>query len=342
MSVPRRLHTRFQFLGIAIALIPGCGKQSDRTPVPSPVTHTPGSASTTDPWADPVQAASLVEARAAFRTKLIAAPSESRVSPKQPPSELRLVRYDATPGQLAAYLTPDPGDGRKHPAIVWITGGDTNSIGDVWSPSDPSNDQTARQYRAAGIVTMYPSLRGGNDNPGRREGFYGEVDDVLAAARFLAKQPYVDPERIYLGGHSTGGTLALLVAAAAPPNLFRAVIAFGPVHDLSSYGVPNEFCPFDMNNPVELELRSPRRWINTVSAPTFVLEGAEMGNLDSIRFIKLGSKNPLVQFFAIPKGDHFSILAPLNRYLAAAIIGAWSNGPVELSDRDIAAAMSAK
>ena len=38
--------------------------------------------------------------------------------------------------------------------------------------------------------------------------------------RFLAAQPYVDPARIYLGGHSTGGTLALLVAECS--ETFRA------------------------------------------------------------------------------------------------------------------------
>ena len=59
---------------------------------------------------------------------------------------------------------------------------------------------------------MFPSLRGGNDNPGRREGFFGEVDDILAATDYLARQPHVDPKRIYLGGHSTGGTMVMLVA----------------------------------------------------------------------------------------------------------------------------------
>ena len=34
-------------------------------------------------------------------------------------------------GDNAAYLTPDPKDGAKHPAIVWITGGDYSTIGDV-------------------------------------------------------------------------------------------------------------------------------------------------------------------------------------------------------------------
>lgn len=55
-------------------------------------------------------------------------------------------------------------------------------------------------------MMMFPSQRGGNDNPGKREGFLGEADDILAATDHLEKLPHVDPDQIYLGGHSTGGT----------------------------------------------------------------------------------------------------------------------------------------
>lgn len=44
----------------------------------------------------------------------------------------------------------------------------------------PSNDQSASAFRTKGIPMMFPSLRGGNDNPGVQESFFGEVDDVLA------------------------------------------------------------------------------------------------------------------------------------------------------------------
>lgn len=57
-------------------------------------------------------------------------------------------------------------------------------------------------------MTKYPPLRDGSDNPGHRDGFYGEVNDTLAAADDLARLPWVDPS-IYPGGHSTGGTLPL-------------------------------------------------------------------------------------------------------------------------------------
>src|SRR5436305_14755455 len=108
---------------------------------------------------------------------------------------------------------------------------------------------------------MFPSLRGGNDNPGQKEGFLGEVDDVLAARDFLEKQPYVDPKRIYLGGHSTGGTLALLVAECS--DRFRAVFAFGPIDDVAGYGRNSVFLPFDLSDPREINVRSPIYWLDS-------------------------------------------------------------------------------
>src|SRR5262245_2394232 len=63
----------------------------------------------------------------------VVARQESADAPAVPPSDVfQLVHYTAPPGPLAAYLTPDPNDGAKHPAIVWITGGDSASIGDMW------------------------------------------------------------------------------------------------------------------------------------------------------------------------------------------------------------------
>ncbi len=259
----------------------------------------------------------LVEARAGFQTKIVKA-SPPKEAVDQPPAKLfHLVKYESPVGKLSSYLSPDPGDGMKHPAIVWITGGDCNSIGDVWSQNPASNDQSAAQYRQAGIVMMYPSLRGGNDNPGRREGFLGEVDDVLAAADFLAAQPYVDPQRIYLGGHSTGGTLSLLVSECS--GRFRAVFSFGAVEDPEGYGRENTFTPFDFTKQ-ELLLRSPGRWLHTITSPTFVFEGARQGNVDSLKAMQSENKNKKVTFYPVAGADHFSLLAPVNRFLADRIV----------------------
>lgn len=94
--------------------------------------------------------------------------------------------------------------GRGNPApFEWAIDGGT------WAPAPVENAQSARAFRDAGMVRMRPALRGSNDNPGNNKCFPGEVDDRLAAADYLAKRMDVEPSRIYLGGHSTGDTLAI-------------------------------------------------------------------------------------------------------------------------------------
>ncbi len=260
---------------------------------------------------------SLVEARRGFKSQLRARQNAAEDVPEPPAKVFRLVRFDSPAGKLAAYVTPDRGDGQRRPAIIWITGGDCNSIGELWEDQDRSNDQTAAAYRKAGIVMMFPSLRGGNRNPGRREGFLGEVDDVLAAEKYLRGLSYVDPDRIYLGGHSTGGTLAMLVAEST--DKFRAVFSFGPADDVSGYGP--EYLPFDTSKPREIELRSPGKWLDSVGCPLYVLEGNRSpGNLASLRNMARASTNPLNHFVPVRGVNHFSILAPINEVIARKIL----------------------
>jgi dipeptidyl aminopeptidase/acylaminoacyl peptidase len=257
----------------------------------------------------------LLEARKGFKSKLTGHKANEPV--EAPPAKLfQTIEFRSPVGSLAAYLTPDPKDGKKHPAIIWITGGDCNTIGDVWSPPEAGNDQSARQYREAGIVMMFPSLRGGNKNPGVQEGFLGEVDDVLAAADHLARQEFVDPKRIYLGGHSTGGTLVMLVAEST--DRFRAVFSFGPAESVAGYGP--EYTPFDVSNKHEVELRSPGYWLASINCPTFVFEGTIEANVDSFRTMARASSNPQAHFQAVRGANHFSILAPTNRLIAQKIL----------------------
>jgi acetyl esterase/lipase len=255
----------------------------------------------------------LAEARKGFSPKAKGVRGGDPV-PTPPPGTVRIVTYRSAAGTLPAYLSPEPRDGRRHPAIVWITGGDCNSLGDVWTP-EPGNDQTAGAFRQAGIITLYPSMRGGNRNPGVKEGFYGEVDDVIAAAKSLRALPYVDPRRIYLGGHSTGATLALLVAEMTGD--FRGVFAFGPVEDVSAY--PPEYLPFDTSDRRGMELRSPGHWLSSIRSPVWIIEGTG-GNMDSLRAMEAVSTNPLVHFVEARGADHFSVLGPVSELLAARIL----------------------
>lgn len=259
----------------------------------------------------------LCEARAAFTTKIVR-DGEAFGPPEVPPpqSDFELIHYESPVGPLAAYLTKDPGDGQRHPTVVWITGGDSNSIGDVWSPADRGNDQSVSGFREQGIVMMFPSQRGGNDNAGRREGFYGEVDDILAATDHLAALPYVDPEQIYLGGHSTGGTIVMLVAACS--DRYQSVFALGPVAAADHYG--GEFLYCDPSDVQELRLRSPIHWLHAVGSPLYVIEGAVDGNWPSIEMMEKSNTNPQVRFFKAAGYDHFSVIAPVVELLARQIV----------------------
>lgn len=315
---------------LAIVLASGCG---DRQPAPAPPTS---SGSNESPLPEAKQS-SLPEAREGFTTTLIQQRKANFPVAVPPANLFRVVNYPSALGNMPAYVSLPPRDGQRHPAIIWIVGGFANSISPIaWKPSPRENDQSASAFWKAGVITMYPSLRGGNHNPGNVEAFYGEVDDVLAAADFLAKQDYVDSKRIYLGGHSTGGTLALLVAESSSDR-FRAIFAFGPVGNVAGYG--QDTLPFQISDRREVELRSPAKWLESIRNPTFVFEGTEQpSNIAELVSMSHRTQNPMIQFHPVNGATHFSTLAPMTALIAQKILGDSADSlSITFSDAEIAA-----
>ena len=92
----------------------------------------------------------------------------------------------------------------------------------------------AREFQHAGYAVLAPSMRvwppsGGRDDWGGRQ-----VDDSLAALRWLGARRSVDPERLFVAGYSQGGQMALLTATRGAR--VRAIVAFAPVTELQSWG----------------------------------------------------------------------------------------------------------
>jgi dienelactone hydrolase len=85
--------------------------------------------------------------------------------------------------------------------------------------------------------------------------------DILAAVSSLRKQPWVDPDRVLLVGHSMGGFAALAVAATNPPGI-RGVISFaGAVGSMH----PDQVCQperlLDADTVFGRTARVPSLWI---------------------------------------------------------------------------------
>ncbi|PHM73454.1 alpha/beta hydrolase family protein [Xenorhabdus kozodoii] len=277
-----------------------------------------------------------------FKTHLIENSFIGDGQPAMPPIDVfSLIYYPAEDGNMAAFLSTPPTDkSQKYPAIIWLTGG-YGGIGNddfFWSQHSADNDQSASAFRRNGLVLMIPSFRGENANPGRYEMFYGELRDIESARQYLAKLPYVDQNRIYLAGHSTGGTRALL--ASEYSKGFRAVFSLGGIPDLRlriNYAPIPVAVPFDQNDPREFELRSPRTFLKSIKSPTFYFEGedAYWEEFDEVKEIAKNKDIPLY-IYRIENGDHFNIIRPLTNLIAEKILNdKGEKANIEFNENDL-------
>jgi dienelactone hydrolase len=236
-----------------------------------------------------IQAESYDAARSHFRTKLLReAPSPQReVFALRAPDYVDQVEYPSSGGlRLKAWLARQPDTAHKLPAVLFLHGGFELGAAD-WDMAVP--------YWQAGFILMVPMLRGENGQPGTFSFLYDEVDDVLAAAERLAKIPGVDPSRIFLAGHSAGGTLTLLAIEAS--QRFRAAASFDGSPDqqllyngsASKPGAHREVV-FDPKNASELQMRSPLAYARSVKTPVRLYYSDEASifmKLPSRRFVEL-------------------------------------------------------
>jgi hypothetical protein len=70
---------------------------------------------------------------------------------------------------------------------------------------------------------------------------------------------------------------------------------------------------------MEVLLRSPGYWLDSVRTPLFVIEGTA-GNIEALRAMQSTSTNPLVRFVTVTGLGHFATLAPANEAIAAKML----------------------
>lgn len=176
----------------------------------------------------------------------------------------------------------DAPDSERPPLLVITHGGPTGNAYPVLSPA-------ILYWTSRGFAVVDVNYRGstgyGRAYRDALRGNWGihDVDDAMAAARFLAARGAVDPDRLAIRGGSAGGftTLACLVR---PDNPFAAGANYYGVADLEPFvRTTHKFearyldrlvAPYPEGRDIYRE-RSPLTHVDRLRTPLIVLQGAE-------------------------------------------------------------------
>jgi dipeptidyl aminopeptidase/acylaminoacyl peptidase len=186
----------------------------------------------------------------------------------------------------ALYYPPTNGDftapaGEKPPLIVQVHGGPTGGAS--------SSLSLANQFWTSRGFAIVDVDYGGSAGYGRAyrqrlNGKWGVVDveDVIAAVKFLAVQGRVDPDRVAIHGGSAGGFTVL--AALSQSDVFGAGASFYGVADLGALArdthkfesryLDNLVGPYPAAKAVYDE-RSPLNHLEGFSSPLIIFQGSE-------------------------------------------------------------------
>lgn len=178
-------------------------------------------------WEEVVPYSPFAERLASHRTRLLVSGPSQGSALESPPPGSREVSYQSAGLTLRGwYAVPSSAhsSGRR-PAVVYLH----NDFA-LYSESF----YNAKPFLDAGYVLMLPSLRGENGNPGDFELLLGEVDDVKAAVRWVQQQPEVDPNFVYVIGHSIGGGLASLLSLHGDVDV-RATASVGGTYRTATF-----------------------------------------------------------------------------------------------------------
>jgi dipeptidyl aminopeptidase/acylaminoacyl peptidase len=258
------------------------------------------------PTSFPEQTEDYADARAKFHTKLLhQGPAPQGWQPERPPPGVQEIEYVSGTLRLKAWVNQPAPAGPPKPAVLFLHGGFAFGADD-WDQAKP--------FRDAGFISMLPTLRGENGLPGNYTMFYDEVDDVNAAADSLAKIPGVDSKRLYVAGHSAGGTLTMLAALAS--TRFRAAASFsGSPDQVAFVRGQEELAPFDQANPREFEMRSPLAYPRSFKCPARFYYGKAdfLFRAPTEKLAELAKASGAdAEAVSVP-GDHFTAVEPAMR-----------------------------
>lgn len=209
---------------------------------------------------------------------------------------------------------------KRYPLFVLIHGGPHNAITDAFSWR-----WNAQVFSAWGYVTAWPNFHGSS---GFGQAFADSInpaqdvlpyEDVIAATRWMAGQPYIDDQRMVAGGGSYGGYLTTILLGREHP--FKALVAHAATYNwytqwAADYGASKRRDATEFWNDPELYRgSSPHFGAGHFATPTLVIHGEQDFRVPVNHGIELfntlqnrGVESRLVYF---PDENHW-VLKPAN------------------------------
>lgn len=193
---------------------------------------------------------------------------------------------------------------------------------------DVSHEAETTPYVQAGLAVVHFSLDGPVDDLGAATditmaaayrqfsaALAGLVNARNAMAFVLQRVPEVDPRRIYIAGHSSAGTLALLFAEHEPS--LRGCIAYAPAVEIAPRlrDVVNDRRLAGMfpNLATFVERSAPVTHVGTLSCPVFLFHGVGDTNTSfaqSATFTNTANaQGKSVTLSQVPDADHYQAMA---------------------------------
>ncbi len=230
----------------------------------------------------------------------------------------------AGPGQSMAmrvYLPPTDAPHQSLPCVLVAPAGTNLLVG---------NDMDADDYHAetlpyveAGMAVIFYSLDGGIDMQQATDAQFAAAYQKFRAAQAgvvngrnalefaLAKLPQVDPRRVYTAGHSSAGTVSLLMAAHEPR--LAGAIAYAPCSDvearLAEAAANRDMRQLLTDLPNFLKQSSPKTHTARVGCPVFLFHASDDSNVmvtESQAYAQqLKAAGKSVEFQTVPTGDHY-------------------------------------
>jgi dipeptidyl aminopeptidase/acylaminoacyl peptidase len=215
-------------------------------------------------------------------------PGEQLLTPKK-------VTFKSPDGlTIHGQLFANPAFTGKRPAVVFIHGGPPRQMMLGWHYMDYySNSYAMNQYLASrGFVVLTVNYRlgvgyGHDFHHPPHAGPFGasEYQDVLAAGKYLAAQPNVDPKRVGVWGGSYGGYLGAM-ALAKNSDVFATGVDLHGVHDWVAdlrefFAVPAwQYERGDIDSTKAVAWRSsPVAYISTWKSPVLLIQGDDDHNV---------------------------------------------------------------